>query len=263
VEAAVSRIAERHRLEAESLAIQTQTQSPPSPPKRNSTPQTFLDRTSRLALPHPERERGEILGPTRDLLVSGSGRVVGAVKKPLRGLGSFVFGEGGESPPDRPDVSRRQSAPEVQVREREEEAAARLANAEIERAERAEREQLGQTLEMLAQMFPGMLTYKNMLMEDLDREVVEAVIIAKEGRVGVCIDICLEMSSGINTPYESQAADQPASPETKSRTDGLSDEKDTTNTSDLLGLGLRELNLNSGDRGNVNGKPGERVDLMD
>src|ERR1700737_246211 len=43
----------------------------------------------------------------------------------------------------------------------------------------------------------------NMLTGDLDREVVEAVIVAKEGRVGVCIDICLEMSSGIQTPPES------------------------------------------------------------
>jgi hypothetical protein len=65
-----------------------------------------------------------------------------------------VFGEGGESPPDRPDVSTRPPDGE-RARDREEEAAVRLANAEIERSERAEREQRGQTLEMLAQMFPG------------------------------------------------------------------------------------------------------------
>ena len=77
--------------------------------------------------------------------------MVGAVKKPLKGLGSFVFGEGGESSP--PSTSR--PVAEEPSREREEEAAIRLANAEIERAEHAEREQRGQTLEMLAQMFPG------------------------------------------------------------------------------------------------------------
>lgn len=154
MEAAVSRIAERHRLEAETLALQSH--SPSSSPKRSSTPQAFLDRTSRLALPATDRERGEILGPTRDLLVSGSGKVVGAVKKPLRGLGTFVFGEGGESPPDRSrDGSSSRGVPEEQSREREEEATVRLANAEIERVERAEREQRGQTLEMLVQMFPG------------------------------------------------------------------------------------------------------------
>lgn len=83
---------------------------------------------------------------------------MGAVKKPLKGLGSLVFGEGGESPPDRTGDSSPRAPPvvqEEQAREREEEAAVRLANAEIERAERAEREQRGQTLEMLAQMFPG------------------------------------------------------------------------------------------------------------
>jgi len=154
----VKRIAERHRVEAETLALQRESESPPSSPKRTSTPQAFLDRTSRLALPPSDRERPEILGPTRDLLVSGSGKVVGAVKKPLKGLGSLVFGEGGENPPDRTEESSSRVPPvvqEEQAREREEEAAVRLANAEIERAERAEREQRGQTLEMLTQMFPG------------------------------------------------------------------------------------------------------------
>ena len=158
VEAAVARIAERHRLEAEAVALQQSRQSPPvSPsPKRASISQTLLDRTSRLALPPSERERGEILGPTRDLLVSGSGKVVGAVAKPLKGIGSLVFREAGESPPpDRHGTSRTPQLGEEQAREREEQAAVRLANAEIERAERAEHEQRGQTLEMLAQMFPG------------------------------------------------------------------------------------------------------------
>ena len=160
METAVARIAERHRVEAETFALQQQSrQSPPvSPsPKRASTPQALLDRTSRLILPPSDRERGEIIGPTRDLLVSGSGKVVGAVTKPLKGIGNLVFGEGGESPPpDRQEsTSRSPAAGEERAREGEEEAAVRLANAEIERAELAEREQRGQTLEMLAQMFPG------------------------------------------------------------------------------------------------------------
>ena len=156
----MSRIAERHRLEAESQALQAQ--SPPSP-RRSSTSQTFLDRTSRLALPPTDRERGELLGPTRDLLLTGSGKVVGAVKKPLKGLGSFVFGDGGESPPPA-DVSTSRPVAEEPSREREEQAAVRLANAEIERAEHAEREQREQALEMLAQMFPGTLVFEASLM---------------------------------------------------------------------------------------------------
>lgn len=96
------------------------------------------------------------------------------------------------------------------------------------------------------------------LTEDLDREVVEAVIIAKEGRVGVCIDICLEMSSGIQTPSEPQAKSPLINPTTKEE----SEEKRKENTSDLLGLGIGELNLE--DESRQNGKPGEQVvDLMD
>jgi len=150
VEAAVARIAERHRLEAEAHEMEEQAAALSSSPKRSSTPQVLLDRASRLMVPATDRERGEVLGPTRDLLVSGSGRVMGAVQKQVKGIGSLVFGEG-ESPPDRPD-----SRPvEEQARDREEEAAVRLANTEIQRAELAEREHRGETLEMLCQMFPG------------------------------------------------------------------------------------------------------------
>ena len=88
----------------------------------------------------------------------------------------------------------------------------------------------------------------------MDRDVVEAVIIAKEGRVGVCIDICLEMSSGIQTP-----ADRPTSPELKSRKETTSENKQST---DLLGLGMESLNLEERDYRHEN-KPSERVNLMD
>ena len=80
----------------------------------------------------------------------------------------------------------------------------------------------------------------------MDREVVEAVIIAKEGRVGVCIDICLEMSSGIQTTNQQTNLD------TKS---GIKED----DTADLLGLAVEEINIE--DR--TYGKPSERVDLMD
>ena len=151
VEAAVARIAERHRLETEAQELE-QTAILSSSPKRSSTPQALLDKASRLMVPNTDRERGEVLGPTRDLLVNQGSRVVGAVSKQVKGIGNFVFGEG-ESPPDRArDVSRPTGE---QTREREEEASVRLENAEIQRAGRAEREQRDQTLEMLCQMFPG------------------------------------------------------------------------------------------------------------
>jgi hypothetical protein len=77
-----------------------------------------------LVLPPSDRERGEIIGPTRHLLVSGSGKVVGAVTKPLKGIGNLVLGDGGESPPpDRQEsISRSPAAGEERAREGEEEA---------------------------------------------------------------------------------------------------------------------------------------------
>jgi hypothetical protein len=88
----------------------------------------------------------------------------------------------------------------------------------------------------------------------LDRDVVEAVIIAKEGRVGVCIDVCLEMSSEIQAPVN-----PPTSPASKSRKEKINENKEST---DLLGLDMENLNLEEGGHRNER-KPGERVNLMD
>ena len=102
-----------------------------------------------------------------------------------------------------------------------------------------------------------------MLTVDLDREVVEAVIVAKEGRVGVCIDVCLELSGGIEI--------NEASPELPPKNAHTTHKGDRTkeDTADLIGLdgenGISSLNL-QGNRGReitdvspANGK----VDLMD
>lgn len=89
---------------------------------------------------------------------------------------------------------------------------------------------------------------------------MEAVIIAKEGRVGVCIDICLEMSTGIQTPNEG-----PKSPKTKAQSGRSSGEKSMDDTSDLLGLegenGVGRLNLENQKRRSVASE--EPVNLMD
>ena len=77
--------------------------------------------------------------------------------------------------------------------------------------------------------------------------MVEAVIIAKEGRIGVCIDICLEMSSGLETPAE-QGNNQPRKSE---------------EIGDLLGIegedGIGHINLNDNEAGK---RSSEVVDLM-
>jgi CUE domain len=102
---------------------------------------------------------------------------------------------------------------------------------------------------------------------DLDREVVEAVIIAKEGRVGVCIDVCLELSGGIETSSDPNRITPSRSQETKGMDMKPSEEEQaegSTDSSDLLGLdgegGISSLKLE------VDGqheKPSTQVELMD
>ena len=88
---------------------------------------------------------------------------------------------------------------------------------------------------------------------------MEAIIIAKEGRVGVCIDICLEMSSEIQTPNEVP------SPEMKAQSGRSSGEKNVEDMSDLLGLdgenGIGRLNLE--DQGRRKDESGKPINLMD
>jgi hypothetical protein len=76
----------------------------------------------------------------------------------------------------------------------------------------------------------------------LDREVVEAVIVAKDGRVGVCIDICLEMSSGIQVASDHEPVRSEESPPAVT----------ANNEADLLGLegedGMEGINIEDKDR---------------
>jgi len=100
----------------------------------------------------------------------------------------------------------------------------------------------------------------------LDREVVEDVIIAKEGRIGVCIDLCLEMSSGIQTPASDPSKTDGVTVDTK----GLGSiamgeegqQQQGVETSDLLGLGVGNLSLDSVDRQRET-SAGEPVNLLD
>jgi CUE domain len=90
----------------------------------------------------------------------------------------------------------------------------------------------------------------------LDREVVEAVIVAKDGRVGVCIDICLEMSSGIQAAGDHEPVRSEESPPAITANDEV----------DLLGLegqdGVEGINIE--DRGGrVAERHAEPIDLME
>jgi CUE domain len=102
--------------------------------------------------------------------------------------------------------------------------------------------------------------YNFNLHEDLDKEVVEDIIIAKEGRIGVCIDICLEMSGGMQPSDHSEGVGNNAKAES-----GQDKGKSTQQTSDLLGLendgGFSSLNL--GSDGSRSDTHGDQINLMD
>jgi uncharacterized protein YbbK (DUF523 family) len=98
---------------------------------------------------------------------------------------------------------------------------------------------------------------------DLDKEVVEAVIVAKDGRVGVCIDICLEMSSGIQTPNEPHEVER-ENPESHSARSGKENGKaPQADSADLLGLegeeGIGSMTIDDESRGP---NRADQVDLM-
>ena len=133
----------------------------------------------------------------RDLLTRGGATAINSIRKPLTSLGRIFTDQdqltsrtsssedlrrqgeqkivSGTPPPDSGSRSRVQSAQEQ---------AERQASVEQAQATRLQSEEHDKTLEALRAMFP-----------DLDAEVVEAVVEAKQGRIGVCIDVCLEMSS--------------------------------------------------------------------
>ena len=89
-------------------------------------------------------------------------------------------------------------------------------------------------------------------------------MVAKEGRVGACIDICLEMSSGIQTPIEQPP---PGRKSTESSTGRSSEEREGVqeDTTDLLGLddehGVAGIDLEDTGHGDRPERSGY-VDLM-
>jgi hypothetical protein len=65
------------------------------------------------------------------------------------------------------------------------EAAARQASAEAAEARRIQRAEHNNVVETLFGMFPN-----------LDRDVIEDVVKAKDGRVGLAVDACLALTAG-------------------------------------------------------------------
>ena len=86
---------------------------------------------------------------------------------------------------------------------------------------------------------------------------MEAVVVAKEGRVGACIDICLEMSSGIQTPTEAPATERRSSEKSQAGEGMTGRERDLLGLEGENGFG----NLSLGDDGRERGHQ-QPVDLM-
>lgn len=99
----------------------------------------------------------------------------------------------------------------------------------------------------------------------MDSEVVEAVVVAKDGRVGACIDICLEMSSGIQTPIEQPPLNPQSTENANRKSSEENGDRDQGDTTDLLGLdeehGVAGINLQDTGHGDRPGQGGY-VDLM-
>lgn len=100
----------------------------------------------------------------------------------------------------------------------------------------------------------------------MDREVIEAVVIAKDGRVGVCIDICLEISGGIEISNNGQGTEEAMEAIIRPLEPQPTEEKRTSReTPNLLGIeddnGIGHLSLADKDEGYD--RPGGQVNLMD
>ncbi|KAI1146619.1 hypothetical protein F4825DRAFT_440125 [Nemania diffusa] len=202
VEAAVSAIAEKHRVE-ESASRSPVTFSEKDrlhPRESSSTRPSFEQdgsRTPRRSTSRDDQDSGDDAPAIAGLLRT--------IQKPLSSIGRIFSDEpspAGPSTPSHtpqpnPTVSRPGTRPStrpnpdaqvppIAVRQQlsAQDAAARQASAEAAEAYRLQRAEHNNVVETLAGMFP-----------DLDREIISDVVHQKEGRVGLAVDACLALSA--------------------------------------------------------------------
>ncbi|KAI1753907.1 hypothetical protein F4782DRAFT_494355 [Xylaria castorea] len=202
VEAAVSTIAEKHRVEE--LASRPRANLSEKvglyPRESSSTRPSFehdSSRTPRRSTSNDDQESGDETPAISGLLRT--------IQKPLSSIGR-IFSEDNSvagpstpshipqpnSTPSRPSTrpttrpNPDTQAPQVALRQQlsAQEAAARQASAEAAEAHRIQRAEHNNVVETLAGMFP-----------DLDREIISDVVHQQEGRVGLAVDACLALSA--------------------------------------------------------------------
>lgn len=203
VEAAVSAIAEKHRAAS------------PPPPLSEKVPGSLLPPSSGepSAARRSLEQAGEPSGPRRSTSSDGDDGVaitglLRSIQRPLSTIGRMFSDEPTASeqtlnarPQDPSHLSSRPSAElsrasaesnrsDLQQQQHQhhhlsaEEAAARQASAEVAEAQRLHRAEHHNVVETLSGMFP-----------DLDKDIIEDVVIQKQGRVGLAVDACLALST--------------------------------------------------------------------
>ncbi|OLN88111.1 Vacuolar protein sorting-associated protein 9a [Colletotrichum chlorophyti] len=202
VEAAVSAIAEKHRLDSPA-AVQQPTFSEKSTTgfqQGDSSGRPSLDILGDSSTPRRSTSSNEGGRDTDDQApITG---LLRSIQKPLSTIGRMFSdepstapsgsgsGDRSAGPPERlsPRPSTDLSAEEQRQSTRHhlsaEEAAARQASAEVAEAQRLHRAEHNNVVETLSGMFP-----------DLDREIISDVVYQKQGRVGLAVDACLALSN--------------------------------------------------------------------
>lgn len=195
VEAAVSAIAEKHRLESPpTSATSERAPEPFGAQGESSSPRPSMDRdavarssyTDRRSTSSNEDDSGEY---DEKAAITG---LLRSIQRPLSTIaGMFTDSEepavgsssaSNRSPAHTPQPEAR--AASQHKRYTAEEAAARQASAETAEAQRLHRAEHANIVETLAGMFP-----------DLDKDIISDVVYQKEGRVGLAVDACLALSS--------------------------------------------------------------------
>lgn len=199
VEAAVSAIAEKHRLESPPTSATAEKppqsltgmgESSSTRPSMDNDAVTRSSYTPRHSTSNDDSgeydEKAAITGLLRTIQrpLSTIGRMFSDNDEPMAGSSSAPGRSPAHTPlPDaRPNTGQR--VPSHQSRYTAEEAAARQASAEAAEAHRLHRAEHANVVETLQGMFP-----------DLDRDVISDVVYQKEGRVGLAVDACLALSA--------------------------------------------------------------------
>lgn len=199
VEAAVSAIAEKHRLESPPTSATAEKppqslaglgESSSTRPSMDNDAVTRSSYTPRQSTSNDDSgeydEKAAITGLLRTIQrpLSTIGRMFSDNDEPIAGSSSASGRSPAHTPlPDsRPNTGQR--VPSHQSRYTAEEAAARQASAEAAEAHRLHRAEHANVVETLAGMFP-----------DLDRDIISDVVYQKEGRVGLAVDACLALSA--------------------------------------------------------------------